>query len=182
QVGGRNQLVAKLDTLFTGGHYWHGNEPNNQIAYLYAVAGAPYKTQARVRQLVHDEYDTSPGGLSGNEDGGQMSAWLVFSMAGLYPVCPGTPYYVLGSPTLDAVTIRPPAGKPFSIRAQNNSASHPYIQSATLNGKPFTRTYLTHDEILRGGTLSLRMGPTPNLRWGSNPADAPLSLSVIGKP
>jgi predicted alpha-1,2-mannosidase len=182
KVGGRDRFVAKLDTLFTGGHYWHGNEPNNQIAYLYAFAGAPYKTQARVRQLVHDEYDSSPGGLSGNEDGGQMSAWLVFSMAGLYPVCPGMPYYVLGSPTLDAVTIHPPAGKSFTIRARNNSSRNVYIQSATLNGKPFTRTYLTHSEILKGGILLLQMGPRPNLQWGNNPADAPPSLSSTIRP
>ncbi|WP_338875644.1 GH92 family glycosyl hydrolase [Spirosoma sp. SC4-14] len=171
-VGGREQLVAKLDTLFNEGYYWHGNEPNNQIAYLYACVGAPYKTQARVRQLVRDEYDTSPGGLSGNEDGGQMSAWLVFSMIGLYPVCPGTPYYVLGSPTLDAVTIRTGAGKPFAIRAENNSPQNVYIQRATLNGKPFSRTYLTHSELLQGGTLVLTMGEQPNLNWGSQTADA----------
>ncbi|MGF7216380.1 putative alpha-1,2-mannosidase [Spirosoma lacussanchae] len=171
-VGGRDRLVAKLDTLFNGGHYWHGNEPNNQIAYLYACAGAPYKTQARVRQLIADEYSTGPGGLSGNEDGGQMSAWLVFSMAGLYPVCPGTPYYVLGSPALDAVTIRSGAGKPFTIRARNNSPANVYIQSATLNGKPFARTYLTHAELLAGGELNLIMGARPNLNWGSRPADA----------
>lgn len=171
-MGGRERLVAKLDTLFEGGHYWHGNEPNNQISYLYACAGAPYKTQARVRQLVRDEYDSSPGGLSGNEDGGQMSAWLVFSMAGLYPVCPGTPYYVLGSPTLDAVTLRPPAGQPFTIKAVNNSDQNVYIQSATLNGKPFSRAYLTHEEILEGGLLTLQMGPVPNRSWGSRPADA----------
>ena len=175
-VGGDNQFVAKLDTLFEGGHYWHGNEPNNQIAYLYAYAGAPWKTQARVRQLIRDEYDRSPGGLSGNEDGGQMSAWLVFSMAGLYPVCPATPYYVLGSPALDAVTIQPRTaggkpGKPFTIQAQNNSAGNVYIQSATLNGQPFSRTYLTHADIQRGGVLRLLMGEQPNKAWGSLPAD-----------
>jgi predicted alpha-1,2-mannosidase len=172
-VGGRERFVAKLDTLFNDGHYWHGNEPNNQISYLYACAGAPYKTQARVRQLVQDEYDTSPGGLSGNEDGGQMSAWLVFSMAGLYPVCPGTPYYVLGSPTLDAVTIRPGAGNAsFTIKALANSPQNVYIQSATLNGKSFSRTYLTHNELVQGGVLILQMGPLPNKNWGSKPEDA----------
>ncbi len=182
QVGGRARFIAKLDTLFAGGHYWHGNEPNNQIAYLYAYAGVPYKTQAHIRQIIRDEYDTSPGGLSGNEDGGQMSAWLVFSMAGLYPVCPGTPYYVLGSPTLERVTINAPAGKPFTIESVQNSPQNVYIQSVTLNGRPFTRTYLSHDEILRGGTLQLRMGPAANPTWGSRPADAPPSLSTSEQP
>ncbi len=177
RLGGRERFVARLDTLFDGGHYWHGNEPNNQIVYLYAYAGAPWKTQARVRQLIRDEYTTDPGGLSGNEDGGQMSAWLVFSMAGLYPVCPGTNQYVLGSPTLDRVTIQPPAGKAFTIQALNNSDTNVYIQSAKLNGSPFTRTYLTHDELLRGGTLVLIMGSTPNKAWGSRAIDAPISLT-----
>lgn len=177
RLGGRNRFVAKLDTLFNGGHYWHGNEPNNQIAYLYAYAGEPWKTQAHVRQIVRDEYTTDPGGLSGNEDGGQMSAWLVFSMAGLYPVCPGTSQYVLGSPTLNRITITPPAGKPFTIQAVNNADKNVYIQSAQLNGKPFTRTYLTHSELLQGGTLVLRMDNIPNPNWGNQPVDAPSSLT-----
>lgn len=165
-MGGKPQFVAKLDTLFDGGHYWHGNEPNNQIAYLYALAGAAPKTQARVRQLITDEYDTSPGGLSGNEDGGQMSAWLVFSMAGLYPVCPGTTDYVLGSPALDRVTIRS-GTTPFVVEARNNSPTNVYIQSATLNGKPLTQPTLDHATIQRGGTLIITMGSTPNFGWGS---------------
>lgn len=175
RMGGRERFVAKLDTLFDGGHYWHGNEPNNQISYLYAFAGVPWKTQARVRQLIADEYSTGPGGLSGNEDGGQMSAWLVFSMAGLYPVCPGTPTYVLGSPALESVSLRLANGKTFVIRALNNSSQNVYIQSATLNGKPFSKTYLTHAQLQAGGTLELRMGPEPNQNWGSQPAAAPPS-------
>lgn len=177
-LGGRQRFVAKLDTLFDGGHYWHGNEPNNQIAYLYAYAGQPWKTQARIRQLIRDEYDSGPGGLSGNEDGGQMSAWLVFSMAGLYPVCPGTDQYVLGSPQFNQIRIQPPAGKPFLIQALNNSEKNMYIQSATLNGKPFVRTYLTHQDLLRGGKLVLRMGAKPNPGWGHRVQDAPASLSA----
>lgn len=160
-VGGPVAFVAKLDTLFNGGHYWHGNEPNNQIAYLYALAGSPHKTQARVRQLIYDEYDGSPGGLSGNEDGGQMSAWLVFSMAGLYPVCPGTPDYVLGSPVFDRITIQSPGGRPFRIETRFNSPQHVYVQSATLNGEPVDGQTLTHQTIRQGGTLVLTMGNRP---------------------
>ncbi len=90
-MGGKNAFINKLDTLFGQGHYWHGNEPNHQIAYLYAYAGQPWKTQQQVREIIYEEYATTPGGLSGNEDGGQMSAWLAFSMAGLYPVMSGYP-------------------------------------------------------------------------------------------
>ena len=176
-MGGRERFLSKLDTLFEQGHYWHGNEPNHQIAYLYAYAGQPWKTQRWVSRIAREEYSTTPGGLSGNEDGGQMSAWLAFSMAGLYPVCPGSPNYVLGSPLLEEVRFNLDNGKKFTIRAQGVSDQAPYIQSATLNGKPFTRTYLTHQEIQQGGTLVLRMGKQPNQQWGARPEDAPPSLS-----
>jgi predicted alpha-1,2-mannosidase len=176
-MGGRERFVAKLDTLFEQGHYWHGNEPNHQIAYLYAYAGQPWKTQQWVRRIMREEYSTGPGGLSGNEDGGQMSAWLAFSMAGLYPVCPGSTEYVLGSPVLEEVKFKLENGKQFAMRAQGVSEQAPYIQSATLNGQPFTRTYLTHADIQRGGTLVLRMGSQPNKKWGARPQDAPSSLS-----
>ena len=175
-MGGKEAFVNKLDTLFGQGHYWHGNEPNHQIAYLYAYAGQPWKTQKQVREIIYEEYAATPGGLSGNEDGGQMSAWLAFSMAGLYPVCPGTPYYVLGSPVFEEVAFKLDNGKTFKIKSKNNTRDTPYIQSATLNGKPFTRTYLTHQEISEGGTLALVLGKTPNKTWGTDKADAPFSI------
>jgi predicted alpha-1,2-mannosidase len=161
QVGGRQKFVQKLDTLFNFGHYWHGNEPNNQIAYLYPYAGQAWKTQAQVRKIIREEYDTSPGGLSGNEDGGQMSAWLVFSMMGFYPVCPATPEYVLGSPVFSQVTLRLANGKTFTIKAKGNSEATPYIQSATLNGRPFRSSLLQHEQMLAGGVLELQMGSEP---------------------
>jgi predicted alpha-1,2-mannosidase len=172
-TGGQAAFVNKLDTLFEQGYYWHGNEPNHQIAYLYAYAAQPWKTQKQVREIIYEEYATTPGGLSGNEDGGQMSAWLAFSMAGLYPVCPGTPYYVLGSPVFEEVAFKQDNGKTFKIKSKNNTRDTPYIQSATLNGKPFTRTYLTHQEISAGGTLKLVLGKKPNKTWGINKEDAP---------
>lgn len=172
-LGGRPRFVVELDTMAERGRYWHGNEPGHHTAYLYAWAGQPYKTQRWVRSLIHDEYSDGPGGLSGNEDGGQLSAWLVFSMAGFYPVCPGTPVYVLGSPAFEEVTLRLPNKKTFTIRAAGNSAQNVYIQSAMLNGKTFTRTYLTHDQLLAGGMLQLTMGPQPNKTWGSADADLP---------
>ena len=166
QLGGRDRFVAKLDTMFEQGRYWHGNEPGHHTAYLYAYAGQPAKTQRWVRQLITNEYTDGPGGLSGNEDGGQLSAWLVFSMAGLYPVCPGTTEYVLGSPAFNTVTFRLATGKSFRIDAVGNSAKNVYIQSATLNGEPFTRTYLTHAQLVAGGTLRLTNGANPKFCLG----------------
>lgn len=176
-MGGKNRFIAKLDTLFDQGHYWHGNEPNHQIAYLYAFAGQPWKTQQWTRTIIRSEYDTSVGGLSGNEDGGQMSAWLAFSMMGFYPVAPGTDQYVLGSPVFEETSIETGKNRKFTVKAKGVSDIARYIQSATLNGKPFTRTYITHSELLKGGSLVLQMGDKPNKQWGGQAADMPFSLT-----
>lgn len=176
-MGGKNRFAAKLDTLFDQGHYWHGNEPNHQIAYLYAFAGQPWKTQQWTRTIIRSEYDTSVGGLSGNEDGGQMSAWLAFSMIGFYPVAPGTDQYVLGSPVFEEISIETSKNHKFTVKAKGVSDNARYIQSATLNGKPFTRTYITHGELLKGGSLVLQMGDKPNKEWGVQAADMPFSLT-----
>ncbi len=176
-MGGKASFVNKLDTLFGQGYYWHGNEPSHQISYLYAYAGQHWKTQNQVRKIIYQEYATTPGGLSGNEDGGQMSAWLAFSMVGFYPVCPGSPYYVLGSPVFDQVSLQQANGKTFQIVCKGNNADTPYIQSAKLNGKTFTRTYLTHDEITAGGKLTLVMGKAPNKEWGTAIDSTPPSLT-----
>ncbi|OJV16832.1 MAG: alpha-mannosidase [Dyadobacter sp. 50-39] len=176
-MGGKAGFTAKLDTLFNQGHYWHGNEPNHQIAYLYAFAGQPWKTQQWTRTIIRSEYDTRVGGLSGNEDGGQMSAWLAFSMMGFYPVAPGTDQYVLGSPVFEEMTIDTGKNRKFTVKAKGVSDQARYIQSAVFNGKPFTRTYITHGELLKGGTLILQMGDKPNKQWGVQDADMPFSLS-----
>jgi len=176
-VGGEKAFISKLDTLFQQGYYWHGNEPNHQISYLYNYVGQPWKTQRQVRKIIREEYDITPGGLSGNEDGGQMSAWLAFSMAGLYPVTPGTPYYVLGTPIFEEVSFQLSKSKNFKIKANGVSEQAQYIQSAKLNGKVFTKTYLSHQEITDGGELILEMGTKPNEKWGTAPSDAPPSLT-----
>jgi predicted alpha-1,2-mannosidase len=181
QMGGKEKFVARLDTFFEQRYYWHGNEPGHQTVYLYAYTGQPWKTQKRVWDIVAEEYGSDPGGLSGNEDAGQMSAWLVFSMTGFYPVCPGMPYYVLGSPHFPSVVLSLEGGKRFTIEAQSVSSVNRYIQSARLNGKPFTRTYLRHQELTAGGKLSLVMGPQPNPNWGNQLADAPPSLGRMEK-
>ncbi|MFD1816595.1 alpha-1,2-mannosidase, putative [Pseudarcicella hirudinis] len=168
-VGGKKNFVSKLDTLFDKGYYWHGNEPNNQIVYLYPFAHSAWKTQERVRKIIREEYNSGPGGLSGNEDGGQMSAWLVFSMAGFYPVCPGTPYYIIGSPVFEETVISVSGGKQFIIKAKGNSDKKPYIFSARFNGKPYPKAYLTHEQIMKGGILELEMNSKPNPEWGNPP-------------
>lgn len=167
-MGGREIFISKLDELFETEQYWHGNEPGHQTPYLYAYAGTPWKGQNRIRTIIKEEYGTGPGGLSGNEDAGQMSAWLAFSMMGFYPVCPGTPYYVIGSPAFESITLNLENGKKFSIIADGNSEENIYIQSASLNGSPFNRSWIDHAEILQGGKLRFIMGNSPNKEWAAD--------------
>jgi predicted alpha-1,2-mannosidase len=195
KLGGDEKFVARLDEMFdtqekipnqlsdvTGliGMYAHGNEPCHHVAYLYNYAGQPWKTQTRTRQIATTLYNNTTGGICGNDDCGQTSAWFVFSALGFYPVDPASGAYVLGSPLVDKLTVhldpKFAQGHSFTVRAKNNSAQNPYIQSATLNGKPFTRSWISHDEIVAGGTLVLNMGPKPNQSFGAAPADRPPSL------
>jgi predicted alpha-1,2-mannosidase len=194
KLGGDEKFVARLDEMFdttetipnlasipdvTGviGMYAHGNEPVHHVAYLYNYAGQPWKTQTRVRQVASTLYTNTPGGICGNDDCGQMSAWYVFTALGFYPVDPAGGIYVLGSPLFDQATLQLDPkfakGRSFTVIARNNSDKNPYIQSATLNGRPITRGWIAHDEITAGGTLVLTMGPTPNKTFGSAPADRP---------
>lgn len=172
-MGGREVYAAKLDSMFTEGRYWHGNEPCHQVAFMFNYAGQPWKTQQAVRHILDTEYHNTPGGLAGNDDAGQMSAWYVFAAMGFYPVCPGTPYYMLASPSFPVVTLYPEGGRPFTVKAKGASARNIYIQRATLNGRPYTRNYLNHADIVQGGVLELEMGPEPNHEWGSSPSDCP---------
>lgn len=139
-LGGAEAFEAKLDSMFSCRRYWHGNEPCHQVAYLYDYVGRPEKTAAQVRHIMETEYLDEPGGLSGNDDAGQMSAWYVFSAMGLYPVCPSDPEYALGEPAFDSITIRPEGGLPFNIRT-------------TTTAVPDYRPFITHDEIKSGGEL-----------------------------
>ena len=194
KLGGDEPFVARLDEMFdttetipnltmipdvTGviGMYSHGNEPDHHVAYLYNYAGQPWKTQARVRQVASLLYTNSPGGICGNDDCGQISAWYVFTALGFYPVDPASGIYVLGSPLVDKAILKLDSkfykGRSFTVVAKNNSAQNPYIQSATLNGQSITRSWISHDEITAGGKLVLTMGPTPNKKFGSAPADRP---------
>jgi predicted alpha-1,2-mannosidase len=196
-MGGDEKFAAKLDELFDTkakmpslpwrldgviGMYWHGNEPCHNFAYLYNYAGQPWKTQRRVRQVATTLYQNAPGGLCGNDDCGQMSAWYVFAALGFYPVDPPTGVYVIGSPLVDKATVRLDRqfcrGKAFTVVARNNSALNPYIQSARLNGRALTRSWITHREITEGGELVLNMGPAPKFDWGAAVADRPAQALV----
>jgi predicted alpha-1,2-mannosidase len=184
--GGSEKFIKKLDTLFTMsseiqssvsdvtgliGQYAQGNEPSHHAIYLYDYAGAPWKVQNMVRNVMDNLYSSGPAGLCGNEDMGQMSAWYIFSAMGFYPVTPGQNTYAIGSPVFNKVIIHLDkpyySGGKFVIEARNNSGENKYIQSATLNGKILSNPYFSHSEIKNGGTLIFQMGPDPNKEWGS---------------
>jgi predicted alpha-1,2-mannosidase len=184
--GGNQSFIRKLDQLFESdsdignylidvsglvGQYSHGNEPCHHIAYLYALAGAQYKTAQRVRQIMLTQYDNTPEGLDGNDDCGQISAWYVWSAMGLYPVNPADGIYVIGSPLVEKATINLDpkyyAGGSFTIIAHGVSKQNGYVQSAKLNGEALNRPWITHEELAKGGTLVLDMGVLPNRSWGA---------------
>jgi predicted alpha-1,2-mannosidase len=188
-LGGKEAFAKKIDQVFSSeptvnvgtyggmihemtemvasnmGQYAHGNQPVQHMIYLYDFAGQPWKAQARVREAMMRLYQSTPDGFCGDEDTGQMSAWYVFSAMGFYPVCPGTPEYLIGSPLFDKVTLGLPGGKTFVIQAKENGPQRPYIDKATLGGKPFNRTFLEHSEIVNGGELIFNMGSEANQKW-----------------
>ncbi|RDS80034.1 GH92 family glycosyl hydrolase [Dyella psychrodurans] len=192
--GGPDVFERKLDELFTTspklppdappdiagmvGQYSHGNEPGHHMAYLYAYTGSHYKTQERVRMLTVTMYPPEPDGLAGNEDCGQMSAWYIMSALGLYSVDPVSTNYVFGSPLLDKAEIDLAGGRKLEIRTINNGPNHPYIQSVTWNGQPWTKSWISHAELVAGGTLEFHMSETPNMQFGAALADRPPSFGA----
>jgi predicted alpha-1,2-mannosidase len=160
-IGGRAAFISKLDGLFDNHLYDQGNEPSHAIAYLYNFAGAPAKTQQRVRELMNTQFGAGPDGLPGNDDAGQMSAWYVLSAMGFYPVCPGTPGYSIGSPIFSRIAIHLVNGKTFTIGAHGSSADNIYIRSIQLDGRAHPGWSFSHNDILRGGTLTLDMAASP---------------------
>jgi putative alpha-1,2-mannosidase len=188
-LGGRDALVRRLDALFdqpsvagegappdvTGliGQYAHGNEPSHHVAYLYACAGAPWKTQERVRRIATTLYRTGPEGLCGNDDCGQISAWFLFSALGFYPVDPASGVYVLGTPLVEEAVLALPQERRFTVRAPGVSAERRWVTGARLNGRPLTRAWIAHEEIAAGGTLEFAMGTAPSRTWATGAATAP---------
>lgn len=157
------------------GQYAHGNEPGHHTTYLYAYAGAQWKTAEKVRYILKELYLDSTDGISGNEDCGQMSAWYIFSSLGFYPVFPASGGYVLGSPLFDKATIRLPNGKKFTVQTVQNSSKNIYIQSVELNGKPWPNAWILHSDIMKGGTLKIVMGSKPNTNFGKAVMNRPRS-------
>lgn len=198
--GSNEKFIQKLDSLFTVsseikgenkspdvsgliGQYAHGNEPSHHIAYMYSYVGAAWKTQERVKMIVDSMYKDSPEGYAGNEDCGQMSAWGVWSIMGIYPGNPSGGQYVFGTPMMDEVAIQLPSKKTMVIKAKNRTNENIYIQSVSLNGQPYTKTYIDHSTLLKGGNLIFNMGAKPNTQFGSKPDSWPASASgsLFGK-
>ncbi len=185
EMGGDKKFSQWLDVLFTLeskdepegsiGQYWQGNEPSHHLAYLYNYVGEAWKTQKLVNQILTELHSSTPRGLSGNDDCGQMSAWYILSSLGFYSVSPGQDIYVIGSPLFEKATVNLENGKKFVIKANNVSAANIYIQSATLDGKSYTKSFLSHKDIMRGAKLVFEMGPKPNKDWAIAKEDRPYS-------
>ena len=198
-MGGREQMVAYLDQTFaedmgrgkrefyyhlpdqTGniGQFTMANEPSLHIPYIYNYGGAPWKTQKRIRQCLKTWFRNDVMGIPGDEDGGGLTSFVVFSSMGFYPVTPGLPIYNIGSPLFEDVQISLPSGKVFRIIAKNCNDTNKYIQSARLNGKQWNKPWFTHDDIKNGGTLELKMGPKPNIHWGAEEESMPPSADPL---
>ena len=195
-MGGEKEFLRKLDELFAMhlpetyyekneditidcliGGYVHGNEPSHHIPYLYAWTSQPWKTQYWVREVMNKMYKNHIRGLGGNDDCGQMSAWYLFTAMGFYPVCPGTDQYVLGAPYVPYMKLTLDNGKTLEIKADGVSDTNRYVKSVLLNGKPYTKTYITHDDLMAGGTLEFVMSSKPNKKRGLAASDKPYSLT-----
>jgi len=176
------EFQAKFpDSTSMAGQFSMGNEPSFAIPYIYNRVGAPWKTQKRVRMLLESFFPDTLQGIPGDEDGGGMSAFVVFSMLGFYPVTPGIPTYDVGSPVFDKATIHLKNGKDFVILAHNNSHENKYVQSIRLNGKALNRVWFRHADIANGGTLEVTMSNVPNTQLGSDDAEFP-PASIAVKP
>ena len=200
-MGGKENFIKQLDNVFemppdfddsyygttiheiremqivNMGNYAHGNQPVQHMIYLYNHAGAPSKTQEKIRTVMNKLYSADPDGYCGDEDNGQTSAWYVFSAMGFYPVTPATDQYIIGSPLFNRVSMNLDNGNTFVIQANNSSPENFYIQSAELNGNSYTNNYLLYDIIQDGGSLIFNMSDTPDKLWGSKNKDLPYSLS-----
>ena len=180
-VGGKARFAEKLDSMFTYapasdeelpifstgmiGQYAHGNEPGHHVIYLFNKVGEPWKTQQYASKVMRELYQNTPAGLCGNEDCGQMSAWLVFSAMGFYPVDPISGMYEIGTPLFEEVKMQLANGKYFTVKAPGANAERIYVQSVKLNGAPYNKSYITHEQIMSGATLELEMGAEPGPVW-----------------
>lgn len=201
-MGGHDEFTAMLDSVFevppifdnsyygftiheiremqivNMGNYAHGNQPVQHMIYLYNYAGQPWKTQKHIREVLTKLYQPSPDGYCGDEDNGQTSAWYVFSSLGFYPVCPGTPEYVIGTPFFEKVKMELPSGNTLKISAPGADENQ-YIQNAVFQGEKLEKSYIMHDELLEGGTLKFEMGAEPNKNLWNSPGSFPFSVTKI---
>ncbi|MDH5828051.1 GH92 family glycosyl hydrolase [Sphingobacterium faecium] len=191
--GGDKNFLKKLDEFttmssdlgdeasndITGliGQYAQGNEPNHHVPYLYAYAGEPWKGSALVRKAMTEFYTSKPNGLCGNDDAGQMSAWYVFSAMGMYPLNPISGIYVFGSPLMEKATMSLPNGKQLNIVVKNQAKENSYIKNIKRNGSAYSKSYITYEDILKGGTIEIEMSSTPNKNWGKGVQDRPVSVN-----
>lgn len=192
-MGGKENFDKKLDTLFIDrgidevakgsediwgrfGEYWHGNEPAHHVAYLYNYAGKPWKTQELIKKIMATQYGNKPNSLCGNDDCGQMSAWYLFNCMGFYPVAPAESFYVIGTPCAKQTTMKLGNGKSFTTKTKNYSDKNFFIQSVTLNGKEWNKTYIPYSEIEIGGEIIFTMGDNPNYNWGTGEDSVPPSI------
>ncbi len=199
-MGGRTEFVTMLDSVFIipgakgmdsrsmihemremqvmdMGQYAHGNQPIQHMVYLYNYAGEPWKAQYWSREIMDKLYAPTPDGYCGDEDNGQTSAWYVFSALGFYPLCPGSNEYIMGSPLFKSVKIQLENGKEIVIKAENNAKENRYVSEMKLNGKKYTKSYLTHDDLMKGAKIEFKMSATPNKSRGVNKNDFPYSFS-----
>ena len=194
-LNGKEKLIAKLDAMFDQkvdpaqyadvedisgmiGQYIHGNEPSHHLPYLYMYAGAPLKTQARLKQIVDSQYRPTTDGLVGNDDLGQMSAWLVFTALGFYPVAPGSNEYVLGRPFVERAVVHFPNGKTLMVASAGMSEEQRFLKDVLLNGKSLDRSFVTHDELMRGGELRFVFSKEGDAGWSRSTLRAPYSMSA----
>lgn len=191
-LGGKGKLTAKLDAMFDQkvdpskyadvedisgmiGQYIHGNEPSHHLPYLYMYAGAPLRTQARLKQIVDSQYKPTPDGLVGNDDLGQMSAWLVFTALGFYPVAPASNQYVLGRPFVDKAMIHLPNGRSLTVSSAGMNEAQSFLKDVLLNGKSLDRSYVTHEELMQGGDLRFVFSSEKDAAWSHRALRPPYS-------
>jgi putative alpha-1,2-mannosidase len=184
RIGGNEEVIKRLDDFFTEfnagpdrPYFFIGNEPVFAVPWAYNFAGAPWKTQAIARRVLTDLFTPDPGGIPGNDDLGATSSWIVYSAVGLYPVIPGVGGFSINSPLFPEITVRQKGGKLLKIIGSGASATTPYVQELTLNGRPYNSTWLPYDKIANGGVLRFKLSSTPNKDWATAPSAAPPSFA-----
>ncbi len=178
-MGGPNKLESALDSIFIKNEYWHGNEPGHQIPFMYNYTASSWKAQVEVRKILAAEYSDGPGGLGGNDDAGQLSAWYIFAAIGFYPLNPVSGEYLLCSPIFDKVSVALAGGKTFRVITHKASKTSAYINAVKWNGGTYRKNYITYKIITAGGTLDIYLQDKPNKNWCTKPSQQPAGLTAV---